>query len=77
MKRVPPTQGSLPLPRPTDEFHGRLAAEAAAPADAISKVIELSKWKTRSIEAAQSSLVAAVCERAAHLVEVISPRSKR
>jgi hypothetical protein len=77
MKRAPPTQEPLPLPPVTDGFHDRFTTDATARANAASKVVDLNKWKSRSIEVAQSSLVAAVCQRAAHLADVISPRSKR
>jgi hypothetical protein len=75
MKRVPPTQGSLLLPCSISESRERIAADATT-STGLAAVVDLSKWRKRSVEADQSALVAAVCERAAHLSELVSPRSK-
>jgi hypothetical protein len=76
MTRVPPIQESLPLSSCDGEFTTRFATVHKVPASPVAKVIELSTWKSRPLEAAQSALISAVCQRAAHLAEIVSPRSK-
>lgn len=76
MKRVPPSQRSLPFPPGDGELTNGSSTISNVPASSTAKVVELSAWKPRALQTAQSELIAAVCQRAAHLAEIVSSPSK-